>query len=301
MINTEKLKTIDYEIVLSWLKMPYKRAGNRIMATALYRDEKTASISVQERNGKYLWLDFGDYTKKGSWIDLVMAVKGLNYLDALQFLNNIENAEIRKDSPEKRNFSFDRQKEKSKSEIKITSISDTILDINLINYLHLRAIFSIPDWLKQINYKVIKDDKAYHNTAVGIINSAGGYAVRNQKVKMNIGKSSYSLFRSSDNADVIFVVEGLFDGLTITEKRKDINYDLIILNSTKNLNNKVIEILNSHKKIVIGLDSDNTGREAQNKIINKLNNSKIYKLNFQSNDLNEAWILKQNINVIKIK
>ena len=72
MINTEKLKTINAEIILNFLGLPYRRTGDRIMATASYRDENTASISIQQRYGKWLWKDFGSGSG-GSWIDLVMA------------------------------------------------------------------------------------------------------------------------------------------------------------------------------------------------------------------------------------
>jgi hypothetical protein len=111
MINTEKLKTIDVEIILNVLGLPYIRTGDRIMATASYRDENTASISIQERYGKWLWKDFGSGSG-GSWIDLVMTVKDLDYLDTIKFLNDIENAEISNSGRKKRPFKTDRRKEK---------------------------------------------------------------------------------------------------------------------------------------------------------------------------------------------
>ena len=301
MIDTEKLKAIDAEIVLGILGLPYKRIGNRIMATALYRDENTASISIQEKNQKYLWKDFGT-GKGGSWIDLVMTVKSLGYLDAIKFLNNLENAEII-NFQKKTDFSFDRQKEKSnkeKSNIVINEIT-TVADLNLINYLYSRSISYIPYWLKQINYTVFRRDKTYLNKAIGIGNSAGGYAIRNPNTKMNIGKSSYSLFTTDSKNGPIFAVEGLFDGLTIAEKMKDKDYNLIILNSTENLNNKVIEILNNYKFIIIGFDNDAAGINAENKIIGKIKDSEVYKLKFQANDLNEASVLKEKIEIARLK
>ena len=72
MIDTEKLKSIDAEIILNVLNISYKKTGDRIMASAIYRDEKTASISIQEHAGRWLWKDFGS-GQGGSWIDLVMA------------------------------------------------------------------------------------------------------------------------------------------------------------------------------------------------------------------------------------
>ena len=312
MIDTEKLKTIDPEIILNTIGIRYKRTGSRLMAIAEWRGEQTPSISIQEKNGRYLWLDFGT-GKGGSWIDLVMTVKCIGYLEALKFLNDIENAEII-DFRKKEDFSFDRQKKKSKykrisnicgknsSFIKITEITD-ITDINLINYLHSRAISlsHIPDWLKQINYTVIKGDKTYRNKALGVQNSAGGYAIRNSNIKINIGRSAHSLFAPDAKKEPIFTVEGLFDGLTVAEKMKDKDYNLIILNSTENLNNKVIEVLSGYKFIIIGFDNDAAGINAENKIIGRINDSEIYKLKFRANDLNEAWVLEEKIEIVKLK
>ncbi len=100
--------------------------------------------------------------------------------------------------------------------------------------------------------------------------------------------------------DLIFIVEGLFDGLTIAEKMKDKDYNLIILNSTENLNNKAIEVLKGYKNIIIGFDNDHAGINAENKIIERINNSEIYQLKFRANDLNEAWVLKEKIEVVRL-
>ncbi len=296
MIDTEKLKTIEAETVLNALGLPYKKTGDRLMALAAYRDENTESISIQKRDEKWLWKDFGDETG-GSWIDLVMAVLNLNYIDAIKFLNEIENAEINNDSY-KKNFSFGGQKEKEfkPAAVEITAVTE-IKNFELIDYLHLRAVYFIPDWLKQINYSVIKNNKTYLNSALGIKNSAGGYALRNEKIKMNIGKSAYSLFSKDPKKKLIFVVEGMFDGLTVAEKMKDRLYDLIILNSVKNLNGFVLEILSNYKNIILALDNDEGGKEAQNRIIRHIKSVPINKLTFKAKDLNEALILKEKIGV----
>ena len=293
MIDTEKLKTIEAETVLNALGLPYKKTGDRLMALASYRNENTASISIQKRNGKWLWKDFGNETG-GSWIDLAMSAMSLNYIDAIKFLNNIENAEIDND---KKNFSFGSQKEKGlkPNGIKITAVT-AIKDFELIAYLHSRTIHFIPDWLKQVNYSVIKNNKTYLNSAIGIQNSSGGYALRNKKIKMNIGKSAYSLFSKDIKKDLVFVVEGMFDGLTVAEKMKDRLYDLIILNSANNLNGFVLEILSNYKNIILALDNDEGGKEAENKIIRQIS-VPIYKLNFKAKDLNAALILKEKIGV----
>lgn len=296
MIDVEKLKTIDPEIILNTLGIQYKRIGSRLMAIAEYRGEQSPSISIQEKNGRYLWLDFGT-GKGGSWIDLIMAAKNLSYLEAIKLLNNIENAEPI-NFRNKKDFSFGRRKEKT--DIRIYGITD-ITDLNLIDYLRSRAISHIPAWLKQISYTVFKGDKTYRNKALGIKNSAGGYAIRNPNIKMNIGKSSHSLFTLDNKNELIFIVEGLFDGLTVAEKMRNRTYDLMILNSTENLNNKVIEVLSGYKFMIMGLDNDAAGINAENKITGKINNNQIYKLKFRANDLNEFWVLKEKIELARLK
>ena len=294
MINAEKLKTIDAEVILNFLGLPYRRTGDRIMATATYRDENTASISIQERYGKWLWKDFGS-GNGGSWIDLVMAVKDLAYLDAIKFLNDIENAEINNGGQEKRPFSFDRREDKP-NRIEITAITK-ITDDRLINYLHSRAISFMPDWLKQVDYSVVKNNKTYLNSAIGIKNSVGGYVIRNIKIKMNIGKSAYSLFAKDSKKELVFVAEGMFDGLSIAEKMKNNRlYDLIILNSTNNLNSEVIKILSGYENIILCLDNDVAGKQAENEILRQIKTN-TYKLTFKGKDLNEAFVLKEKIGV----
>ncbi|MHB1661115.1 MAG: toprim domain-containing protein [bacterium] len=295
MIDTERLKTIDPEIILNTLGIQYKRTGSRLMATAEYRGEQSPSISIQEKNGRYLWLDFGT-GKGGSWIDLIMAAKNIGYLEAVKFLNNIENDETI-NFRNKKDFSFGRQKE---TYVKTDGIT-YITDLNLINYLRSRAISRIPAWLKQISYTVFKGDKTYRNKALGIENSVGGYVVRNPRIKMNIGKSSHSLFTLDNKNELIFIVEGLFDGLTVAEKMRNRTYDLMILNSTENLNNKVIEVLSGYKFMIMGLDNDAAGINAENKITGRINNNQIYKLKFRANDLNESWVLKEKIEFARLK
>ncbi len=292
MIDTEKLKTIDAEKILNILGLPYKRIGCRIMAQAAYRGENAPSISIQQRYGKWLWRDFGDGSG-GSWIDLIMSAKNLNYMEAVKFLNNIENAEVNTDNYGKNNFYFGGQNKKSSS-IEITAIAE-ITDDGLIDYLRSRAISFIPDWLKQINYSVIKNNKTYLNSAVGIINTSGGYALRNPKIKLNIGENAYSLFVTDTQKELVFITEGMFDGLTIAEKMRERLYDLIILNSTNNLNSKVMEILSGYKNVILALDNDEAGKKAQSAILRQVKNANIYKLTFKAKDLNEAFVLKEKI------
>ena len=114
---------------------------------------------------------------------------------------------------------------------------------------------------------------------------------------MNIGKSAYSLFAKDSKKELVSVVEGLFDGLTIAQTFRNKIYGLIILNSIKNLNNEVMETLSGYENIIIALDNDAAGMEAEDKIVRQVKNSKIHKLTFKAKDLNESFVLKEKIGV----
>ena len=74
-------------------------------------------------------------------------------------------------------------------------------------------------------------------------------------------------------------------------------YDLIILNSVNNLNDKAIETLSGYENIIIALDNDAAGMEAKDKIVRQVKNVNIHKLTFKAKDLNEAFVLKEKIGV----
>ena len=92
MIDTNKLKSIDPKIILNALGMSFHKVGSSYMAEAVYRDERTASISIHLKGGQWLWKDFGDKGKGGSWIDLVIVVEQATKGEAIRWLNNIESA-----------------------------------------------------------------------------------------------------------------------------------------------------------------------------------------------------------------
>lgn len=89
--------------------------------------------------------------------------------------------------------------------------------------------------------------------------------------KMNeTGGGGISLFniRSLNEKDLVFVVEGIFDALSIIE----VGYNAIAINSTSNADILINEIEKREKTplIVLSLDNDSPGQKAQTKIINEL-------------------------------
>ena len=297
MINLEELKRIEPEIILNLLSIPYVKSRNRIIAEATYRSENTASISIQCKEGKYLWKDFGgDFG--GSWIDLVMLVRNCDYLSAIKFLNYLnggqETIRLGNKMENRNNKNKEDGKTKKGSEINIISVEDKITDKNLIWYLKSRAIKYIPTWLLQINYDVIKNGNRYNNSALCIKNEKGGYALRNARIKMNIGPASYSFIKNANTNNKIIATEGMFDCLSLYQVLyDDLKADFLILNSTENLNKNAIAILNNYKNIILAMDNDEGGKKASNKVKESLkgkavkDNSYTYK---DYKDFNEYYM-----------
>jgi DNA primase len=98
MVSREELyeiKQLPPEKVLSYLGIPYREVnGNQIMALAVWRDESEPSVSIQYRNGKWLWHDFGT-GEGGDWIDLYRRLYGSDFKEAVSTLRELTNGSYR--------------------------------------------------------------------------------------------------------------------------------------------------------------------------------------------------------------
>ncbi|MHB1664335.1 MAG: toprim domain-containing protein [bacterium] len=290
MINVNELKKLEPETVLLKLGLQSKKIGNNIFTSI--RNEKTPSVSIHNVNGQWLFKDFGDNDKGGSWIDLAMKVLGCDYVTAIKLLSGNNNFSFSR--PNLSRFTRKEAATKEKSSITLNSVSDVISDKNLIDYLCSRKILNIPSWLLQISYTVItkKDDKThtYQNLAIGVKNNKGGYAVRNNNFKGNIGLTAYSLI--SNYCNKCGVLEGMFDTLSYMQLAK-FKTDIICLNSTKNLNSEVLNILQQYRTVYICLDNDETGKSTTKTIKSYLTKTKAVNISNRYigyKDLNEYLI-----------
>lgn len=301
MIDVNVIKRIDPEIVLSKLGLSYKRIGGNIFTSV--RDEKTPSVSIHNKNGQWLYKDFGDGSG-GSWIDLAMKVFNIDYKSVIQILSSDYSISV----PSFSRPAFEKKDHvtKRKNSMTINAVEDQINDKRLIEYLKSRKITLIPSWLKQINYTVTKNDKEYINNALAIKNSKDGYALRSEKFKGNIGSSGYSFFKGANPGKNLIIVEGMFDALSANQINS--NIDILCLNSVENLNDKIIQAIKNknYKKVLIGLDNDEAGKKAVLKL-KTLNNSIEIKLK-DCKDINDCLIkspveienyLNLNLNTVK--
>lgn len=281
-----EIKTIPPERILKDLDIPFVKRTSYIEAAAVWRGEKRPSVSIQQNEfGEWLWHDFGS-GKGGSWIDLVMVLYSWDYITAVRFLR------------EKYLLHLPVREEKRKLDKSLRISTVKILEVKevshpaLLNYLRERRIGYIPSWLKEIHWQV-KERKFF---GVGVETVSGSWTIRNRLGKWNIREKSsqrhsYSLIEK--NSKYLAVFEGLFDALSWEQKKR--NTDILILNSVNNLK-QAFEVLGKYEVIILGLDKDRAGREAEKKIKNKFS-SKVLTLEFSSKDLNEALINQEHIKI----
>ena len=160
----------------------------------------------------------------------------------------------------------------STTKYKIENIQDISLNADALAYIQGRGISA--ETCNNCNVKVgTINTGGYSHKEIVKENLSKGYTYRNIDsndkyfVKGNIGVSDISILCNNDtvykNDNCVFITEGLFDALAISE----LGLKSISLNSLNNLN-KLYNYLNDNKQelrykpIIISLDNDSAGKDA---------------------------------------
>ncbi len=282
----ELVKTLHPKLVLAKLGVPWKEVGSQIMAQAVWRGEKHPSVSIQQRDGKWLWRDHGvpegEHGSGGSWIDLLMVAEGLSYVKAVRKLRSwLREAEgwdwdifsLPTNSPAKR--------------VEITEIK-TVSHPALRRYLRERGIrvSNLPEWLKEIHWEFLNTDtgEVKHYFALGVRTVNGGWQVRNRVWKGALLSGGVAIATESGDSEKIAIVEGIFDALSL--RQAGVTGNFVILGGTKNI--VQVPKLVRDKEVILALDRDQAGLEAENWLLKHLS-GKVYRLDIGPyNDPNEA-------------
>ena len=249
-----KLNAISIKAYLSQYNIhPMKEKGNIAMYHSPLREDTNASFKVDlEKN---LWIDFGT-GEGGTTIDLVIKFKNSSVHEAMKELTNeLSNLLTQSDS-----FSF--HGKGSTPSITIQRVTE-LAHPALIQYLEKRAINVdlARGYCKQIHYSVAS--KNYF--ALGFKNDSDGWNLRSEYFK---GCTSMDISTCKVvNRDTALVFEGFMDYLSYLSMNslKESTNDIVVLNSTSNLN-KVIDFIKSHEKVYTYLDNDEGGRKATQEI-----------------------------------
>lgn len=338
------LRELDPEEVLSALGIKgYERKSGYYLMNSPLREDKNPSFQVFYGTERQCWIymDFGTGWR-GSSIDLWMAVKGLDYGEAVRDMRETfginlleENSKdigalkerIKRKREEFERIQREKRKEFTRSEREeVKKASHKLLRVKepsnkkLLEFLEKRGVKEIPDWLKEVHYLHIgrKGKKFYYG--LGVVDENGVWHIRNAfeegLKKLNLitapdQEPTYTLIKRDEKSRKVVIVEGLFDALTINQLARNKDFDILILNSVSNVD-RVIEngVLLPYNIVYLALDNDEAGRKAEEELLKHLKQlkrrdlvfnvpeekeMKIYRLIFNSKDINEAYMKNEKI------
>ena len=253
-------KDIDIVAFLHKNGIETTKKGSYFFCCSPYRDEKTASFSIDPQKNR--WYDFGT-GEKGDLLDLVKLMYKTDTTGALQILS--------KQVPDP-SFSFFRAKSEPVESVSVIDLKhfQQIQTKALIDYLAIRNIpLHIARLYAQEVYYTSKKKKLF---SIAFKNDKGGFDLRNIYGKVKT-KPVYYTTIEVENSNELNIFEGFMDFLSalmhLSEELKHqvlhLKNTTIILNSLVNLPH-VIPLLNNYQKINLFLDNDESGQKAAEEI-----------------------------------
>ena len=195
-MTVEQANNISIKQYLSGLNIFSVKEKDRYgMYRSPFRSDTEPSFKVDYRQN--LWYDFGT-GEGGTMVDLVMKLNQCTFSEAMQKLS-INSA----------SFSFHGKHSSAESNILITSVLP-LTNNALLNYLTERKINLdvAREQCCEVHYSV--DGKTYF--AVGFVNDAGGYEVRNKYFKGCISPKGITTIAKGTDSCTVF--EGFMDFLS---------------------------------------------------------------------------------------
>jgi len=261
-MNIEQAKAIPISKILEKLdKRPVRQNGHQSWFYAPWRDEKTASLHVHEKNN--WWYDFG-IGYGGNALSLVQyhlncSGEASTVSDALRWLTNmLGDPVVIKAIPEKK-------RSKTEAALILKSVKP-IHHAALVNYLDRRGIaLSVAKTaLKEV--RVQHKDTKKNLFALGIMNEDDGWEIRNPLIKSCIGPKAITFVRGKETKPTgIHIFEGFMDYLSVITQNegKQFKDDVIILNSVSCLKQATAYIKGYGYSVMrTWLDNDLAGKKA---------------------------------------
>lgn len=226
-----------------------------------FREEKTPSLKVDiEKN---LWFDHG-IGEGGTIIDMIMRIENVDVSGALRLLSSPSSS-----------FSFSPPPKTPKNEpapYRLQIVAKGFLPPPpLLRYLLRDRSINIDvamKYVEALKYKLLATDHMFF--AIGFRNDKGGYEIRSQNFKGNIGGKAISTIHGTGTGNVA-VFEGFIDFLSVMTKYRttEIKDDVIVLNSLSLLP-ATYPVLKKYKEIKYFLDRDPAGAKATKKAISEI-------------------------------
>ena len=280
----DEIKQIEPEKVLGYLGIPFKRVGNRIMAQAVWRREKEASVSIQYKDGKWLWYDFGAL-EGGDWIDLYRRITGSDFKEAVSTLMELSNVAYTPNAWTREPNFGRKSKTSSLWPAKTTEFEELektpLLELqeppeDLAEYLELKGFMPYWEQIKEIPelyyLRYRRGNREYSGLATKT--TAGTWIIKNKHgTYVSQQPSGISIWQGDSSR--VLVVEGFTDAIALRLYFRFRNDTIVILNGLGNLD-KAVEVIKhlSPKEVLIALDLDEKGIEGRKKLVKEIPGAK---------------------------
>ena len=250
-MNIEQAKELDMVQFLSKLGYePANKNGHHYWYHSPLRNEKTPSFKVNTKMNR--WYDWGE-GKGGNLVDFGTLYYNCSVSDFLKKLDVpvLKTVEARKFT------SVDSVSDDEKG-IRVLSVKP-ISSFSLLRYLDKRKIEReiAHQFCSEVSYQL--NNKNYY--AIGFLNNAGGYELRNEYIKAASAPKDITFIDLG--AKDIAVFEGFFNFLSyqcLYQKQEENLRNFLILNSTSFFG-KSLPLMQSHKNVHLYLDNDKTGQK----------------------------------------
>lgn len=260
----ENVLTTDPKVILDSLGIDVTVKNNKY--NFALRAEKTPSVYMEIRGGKWRFRDFGD-DNSGDIISIVEQKSGLSFKEALIYCvdimgiyNPLENINLEKtkerikelQSKAKENKQSNFKKESKEINSKVTEVLPILDNTKIKEYLESRGIKNVPKGINLIKgiYKNSKDEEK-QIWGIGVVNVNGGADIHfTQKIgnlkSRVIGKPGITFIQNAKTENVA-IYEAKFDYAAFMQKYDNLLKDtsVIIANSASNFR-EVIEFIKSN-------------------------------------------------------
>lgn len=259
----QEIPLLDYFFKLEKLNiLRYERKIGKEEFFA-FEHQKTGSIAINTRSNEWYDHSTGD---GGDIIKACQKFENKTFFEAIKNLCNNSDIVINKSTIQSTDYHT----------YKIDAIYDAITHPALTSYLNERGlnVKSLQGFAKQIHWS--KDEKKYFG--IGIENMNGSFSVRSSVFKGNINGTGASFNTVGDNPTSIKIFEGLIDFGSYRTLQPQESYIAVILNSTANLTNKVVNkikdcandlsVVDKEVSLIhLYLDNDEGGHIASKKLL----------------------------------
>ncbi|MDO8454309.1 MAG: toprim domain-containing protein [Sulfurimonas sp.] len=281
--TNEELAVQDPREVLVDLGIEFKEIGNDSYRMNL-RNENTPSAFISLKDGMWKYTDFGDRTRGGNIVNVVMDVSSKkNYKDALNYsLNKLgiknyldealshksQSYELTQADKEriKAQREANRDKERSNPISKVTAVYEVSTNDLAVEFLKARGVVKVPNFIKIINgeYTNSKGEirKAF---GVGVLTQSGSADIHflhkvGDLKSISLGEKDLSFYKNP-NSNKVAIFEGKWDAAACNQQMPLDDVNVIIANSASN-SLKVAELLkkeNLTKNVMIFNQNDLAG------------------------------------------